>query len=71
MSREIEQFQVQRVIGNNVVMVGEKNGKEYVIIGKGIGFAVKDAGVIESNDHRIEKLFHGRPGRMEPVSNTA
>lgn len=58
MSREIEQFQVLRVIGNNVVMVqGSKNGKEYVIIGKGIGFAVKDAGVIESNDHRIEKLF--------------
>lgn len=58
MSREIEQFQVLRVIGNNVVMVqGSKNGKEYVIIGKGIGFAVKDAGVIEGNDHRIEKLF--------------
>ncbi|QSF47248.1 PRD domain-containing protein [Paenibacillus tianjinensis] len=58
MSREIEQFQVLRVIGNNVVMVQRsKNGKEYVIIGKGIGFAVKDAGVIDSNDHRIEKLF--------------
>lgn len=58
MSREIEQFQVQRVIGNNVVMVqGSKNGKEYVIIGKGIGFAVKGSGVIEGNDPRIEKLF--------------
>ncbi|MFC3746734.1 PRD domain-containing protein [Paenibacillus sp. GCM10012306] len=58
MIREHEQFQVQRVIGNNVVMVqGSKNGKEYVIIGKGIGFAVKGTGVIEGNDHRIEKLF--------------
>ena len=58
MTRESEQFQVQRVIGNNVVMVqGGKNGKEYVIIGKGIGFAVKGSGVIEGNDHRIEKLF--------------
>lgn len=58
MARESEQFQVQRVIGNNVVMVqGGKNGKEYVIIGKGIGFAVKGSGVIEGNDHRIEKLF--------------
>jgi len=57
LARESEQFQVQRVIGNNVVMVqGGKNGKEYVIIGKGIGFAVK-SGVIEGNDHRIEKLF--------------
>lgn len=58
MVREHEQFQVQRVIGNNVVMVqGSKNGKEYVIIGKGIGFAVKGTGIIEGNDHRIEKLF--------------
>ncbi|AJS57971.1 PRD domain-containing protein [Paenibacillus sp. IHBB 10380] len=58
MARESEQFQVQRVIGNNVVMVqGGKKGKEYVIIGKGIGFAVKDSGVIEGDDHRIEKLF--------------
>lgn len=58
MSRENECFQVLRVIGNNVVMVqGSRNGKEYVIIGKGIGFAVKDTGVIEVDDQRIEKLF--------------
>ncbi|WP_239711411.1 PRD domain-containing protein [Paenibacillus sp. 19GGS1-52] len=58
MARESEQFQVQRVIGNNVVMVhGGKNGKEYVIIGKGIGFAVKESGIIEGDDTRIEKLF--------------
>lgn len=58
MARESEQFQVQRVIGNNVVMVhGGKNGKEYVIIGKGIGFAVKESGIIEGDDDRIEKLF--------------
>lgn len=56
--RESEQFKVQRVIGNNVVMAqGGKNGKEYVIIGKGIGFAVKGSDLIEGNDHRIEKLF--------------
>ncbi|WNS45501.1 PRD domain-containing protein [Paenibacillus sp. MMS20-IR301] len=58
MARENEQFQVLRVIGNNVVMVqGGKKSKEYVIIGKGIGFAVKDSGVIDGNDSRIEKLF--------------
>ncbi|WP_251037832.1 PRD domain-containing protein [Paenibacillus albidus] len=58
MARGSEQFQVQRVIGNNVVMVqGEQNCKEYVIIGKGIGFAVKGTGVIEAGDQRIEKLF--------------
>lgn len=58
LSREIEQFLIQRVIGNNVVMVqGSKSGKEYVILGKGIGFAVKGSGVIDVNDTRIEKLF--------------
>lgn len=58
MARENEQFQVLRVIGNNVVMVqGGKKSKEYVIIGKGIGFALKDAGVIDADDPRIEKLF--------------
>ncbi|ULO10423.1 transcription antiterminator [Paenibacillus sp. 19GGS1-52] len=36
---------------------GGKNGKEYVIIGKGIGFAVKESGIIEGDDTRIEKLF--------------
>ncbi|KAI7248096.1 hypothetical protein KC345_g11890 [Hortaea werneckii] len=36
---------------------GGKKSKEYVIIGKGIGFAVKDSGVIDGNDPRIEKLF--------------
>ncbi|WP_233183078.1 PRD domain-containing protein [Paenibacillus sonchi] len=58
MARENEQFEVLRVIGNNVVMVqGGRKGKEYVIIGKGIGFAVKDTGFIDANDQRIEKLF--------------
>ncbi|WP_246553596.1 PRD domain-containing protein [Paenibacillus tritici] len=58
MARESEQFQVLRVIGNNVVMVqGGKKSKEYVIIGKGIGFALKDTGVIDADDPRIEKLF--------------
>ncbi|MBP2000990.1 transcriptional antiterminator [Paenibacillus shirakamiensis] len=55
---EKELLQVQRVIGNNVVMAqGGKNGTEYVLLGKGIGFAVKGAGVIEADDPRIEKRF--------------
>ncbi|WP_238655182.1 PRD domain-containing protein [Paenibacillus piscarius] len=58
MARENETYQVLRVIGNNVVMVeGGKKSKEYVIIGKGIGFALKDTGVIDADDPRIEKLF--------------
>ncbi|WP_157685570.1 CAT RNA binding domain-containing protein [Paenibacillus donghaensis] len=57
MSRGSGQYQVQRVIGSNVVMVqGDRNGKEYVIIGKGIGFAVKGTGIIEVDDPRIEKI---------------
>ncbi|SET17219.1 PRD domain-containing protein [Paenibacillus sp. NFR01] len=58
MPRELGQFQVMRVIGNNVVMAhGGKNDKEYVIIGKGIGFGMKDGSLIEGSDRRIEKLF--------------
>lgn len=58
MAREIEQFQIQRVIGSNFVMVqGITNGREYVIIGKGIGFAGKASDIIEGDDPRIEKLF--------------
>lgn len=56
--KEPELLQVQRVIGNNVVMAqGGKNGKEYVLLGKGIGFAVKGTGTIEADDPRIEKRF--------------
>ncbi|MNS48026.1 PtsGHI operon antiterminator [compost metagenome] len=56
--KDAELLQVQRVIGNNVVMAqGGTNGKEYVLLGKGIGFAVKGSGTIEAGDPRIEKRF--------------
>ncbi|MFP4975875.1 PRD domain-containing protein [Paenibacillus sp. CN-4] len=58
MSRHTERFSVQRVIGNNVLLVeSERSRKEYVLIGKGIGFSVKGAGVIDGADERIEKMF--------------
>lgn len=51
-------FLVQRIIGNNVVMASAVNTKaEYVLLGKGIGFSVKNEGTIEADDPRIEKRF--------------
>ncbi|MFD2877795.1 hypothetical protein ACFTAO_20185 [Paenibacillus rhizoplanae] len=41
-------------------------------MGKGIGFALKDTGVIDSDDPRIEKAVSaGGPGGMESVSDSA
>ncbi|ANS74121.1 transcription antiterminator BglG [Paenibacillus yonginensis] len=56
--KEAEILQVQRIIGNNVVMANTVNtNKEYVLLGKGIGFIVKNEGTIDVNDPRIEKRF--------------
>ncbi|MDO3410873.1 PRD domain-containing protein [Saccharibacillus sp. CPCC 101409] len=58
MPRENENFEVERVIGSNVVMArGERSGEEFVIIGKGIGFTIKNGGIVEAEDPRIEKRF--------------
>ncbi|CAI6087754.1 PRD domain-containing protein [Cohnella sp. JJ-181] len=51
-------LKIERVIGNNVVLVlDETTGKEFVLLGKGIGFASKDASPLEADDPRIEKRF--------------
>lgn len=51
-------FRVERAIGNNVLLTVEpQTGREYVILGKGLGFALKAGQTIESTDTRIEKRF--------------
>ncbi|WP_426448981.1 PRD domain-containing protein [Paenibacillus sp. S-38] len=51
-------LRIERVISNNVLMVLEpQSGKEYVLMGKGLGFASKGNGTIDSGDPRIEKRF--------------
>ncbi|WP_138493872.1 PRD domain-containing protein [Paenibacillus pinistramenti] len=56
--KEAGVLEVQRIIGNNVVMANTVNSnKEYVLLGKGIGFIVKNEGTIDVNDPRIEKRF--------------
>jgi beta-glucoside operon transcriptional antiterminator len=49
-------MKVEKVINNNVVSAFDSNGKEVVIMGKGIGFQVKKGNEIEK-DH-IEKIFY-------------
>lgn len=51
-------LKIDRVIGNNVIMVKDRStGEEYVLLGKGIGFNVKGDGLISAEDPRIEKRF--------------
>lgn len=51
-------LKIDRVIGNNVILVKDAaTGREYVLLGKGIGFNVKGDGRISQNDPRIEKRF--------------
>ncbi|SDC04844.1 transcriptional antiterminator, BglG family [Paenibacillus sp. UNCCL117] len=51
-------LRIERVISNNVIMVVDPDsGKEYVLLGKGIGFSSKSSGTIQAKDPRIEKRF--------------
>ncbi|MDB5053812.1 MAG: transcription antiterminator [Bacilli bacterium] len=51
-------LKIERVIGNNVVLTKDQHsGEELVLLGKGIGFALKDGGSIDVKDPRIEKRF--------------
>lgn len=66
--KEEQQLKIERVIGNNVVMVkDEATDKEYVLMGKGIGFNTKGDGCISSKDPRIEKRF--RLDEHTPISH--
>lgn len=49
-------MKIERIINNNVVSAFDTNGKEVVIMGKGIGFQVKTGNEIEKD--MIEKIFH-------------
>ncbi|MDQ8735787.1 PRD domain-containing protein [Paenibacillus sp. LHD-38] len=51
-------FRVERAIGNNVLLtVDLQSEREYVILGKGLGYSLKAGQTIESTDTRIEKRF--------------
>lgn len=49
-------MQIERVINNNVVSAYDQKGKEVVIMGKGIGFQMKQGNRI--NDALVEKIFY-------------
>ncbi|KAG2851193.1 hypothetical protein PC115_g26035, partial [Phytophthora cactorum] len=51
-------LQVERVVGSNIVLArSHQNTKEYVLIGKGLGFAFKGESTVQADDPRIEKRF--------------
>lgn len=49
-------MQVERIINNNVVSAYDPNGKEVIIMGKGIGFQAKNGKDIDKA--QIEKIFY-------------
>lgn len=54
----MSRLRIERVVGNNVVLtVDPDRDKEYVLIGKGIGFGVKAGNFMDKNDARIEKRY--------------
>jgi len=53
-------YVIDRVLNNNVVVVRctvEGQSREYIVVGKGIGFGRRRGDIIPSGDSRIEKLF--------------
>ena len=46
---------IQKVINNNVVSTFDANGKEVILMGKGIGFRKKAGDELDKN--KIEKIF--------------
>lgn len=61
-------LKIDRIIGNNLIMVKDiETGKEYVLLGKGIGFNAKGDGRISAKDPRIEKRF--RLDENTPISH--
>lgn len=58
MIKQDASLRIERIIGNNVLLAKEAaSGREYVLLGKGIGFAFKNEERIEAKDPRIEKRF--------------
>lgn len=47
---------IKRLINNNIVVVDRDDGKEIIVVGKGIGFKKKSGDYVESS--KIEKSYH-------------
>ena len=47
---------IQKVINNNVVSTFDSNGKEVILMGKGIGFRKKTGDELDKT--KIEKIFN-------------
>ncbi|MFS0726477.1 BglG family transcription antiterminator [Paenibacillus sp. 1P07SE] len=53
-----ERQRIDRIVGNNVILtVDPRTSIEYVLFGKGLGFASRGSGWINTSDSRIEKRY--------------
>ena len=51
-------LQIDRIVGNNVILTLDPGAsKEYVLVGKGIGFDFKGSKWVDMEDPRIEKRY--------------
>lgn len=58
MSKQAVEYQIIKVLNNNVILALEKeNHKEMILVSKGIGFGKKENTVIQLTDEKIEKKF--------------
>jgi transcriptional antiterminator len=48
---------VERTLNNNVLIVRTDDGREQILVGRGLGFGVRPGASIHSDDERIEKRF--------------
>ncbi len=53
----LKEYRIERVLNNNVLIVHDEGEIEKILVGRGIGFAVKPGNYIDSKDMRIEKRF--------------
>lgn len=51
------EYCVERTLNNNVVVVVDASQREFILIGKGIGFGAKQGSQIDVTDERLEKRF--------------
>lgn len=61
-------FHVLKTINNNIVSCLDENKQEYIVMGRGLGFGVKQGAVIDQE--RVEKVFSiSNPANLEQLKD--
>ena len=61
-------FHVLKTINNNIVSCLDENKQEHIVMGRGLGFGVKQGAVIDQE--RVEKVFSiSNPANLEQLKD--